>query len=80
MVMRDSKTMLSPLLDTVGAKNASRIWGFMSKFISLDQFLKTLRLAKVYPGVSVPKVKTLRLEHIGTASKVCISQVCFYFH
>lgn len=78
MVMRDSTNMLSPLLETVGSKNASRVWAYMSKFVALDRFLKTLPLAHVYPGVAVPKVESLPQDHLGTASKVCVSQVCFF--
>jgi hypothetical protein len=61
--------MLSPELEAVGPKNASRIWGFLSKFVILDRFLKTLGLGKLYPGLSVPREKR-SLEHLGTASKV----------
>ena len=78
VVMRDSKTILSPLLEGVGAKNASRVWAYMAKFVALDRFLKTLRLAQVFPGVAVPKVESLHHDHLGTASKVCVSQVCFF--
>jgi len=63
--------MLSPELEAVGPKNASRIWGFLSKFVILDRFLKTLGLAKLYPGLAVPREKC-SVEHLGTASKVDI--------
>lgn len=62
--------MLSPNLDEVGTKNAARIWGFMSKFVVLDRFAKTLGVRDVYPGPSVPRKKICSFEYIGTGSKV----------
>ena len=61
--------MLSPNMNIVGPKNASRIWGFLSKFVMLDRFCKTLGAAEVYPGISVPK-KMCSLDYLGTGFKV----------
>lgn len=55
----------------MGPKHAARIWSFMSKFIMLDRFAKTLGVATVYQGVLVPK-KTCSVEYIGTGSTVSI--------
>jgi hypothetical protein len=41
----------------------------MSKFAMLDRFSKTLGVAKLHPGISVPR-KPLSLDYFGTASKV----------
>jgi len=71
VLLRESEYMLSLDMDAVGPKNASRIWGFMSKFVMLDRFSKTLGVANVYPGVRVPK-RMCSLSYIGTASKVSI--------
>ena len=63
--------MLSRDLEAVGPKNASRIWGFMSKFLLLDRFMKTMGLTDRYPGISVPR-KISSMDYFGTASKVTI--------
>jgi hypothetical protein len=61
----------SSSLDKVGRKHAGRIWGFISKFVMLDRFGKTLGAAEVYPGLIFPK--TMRSDDFyGTASKVSI--------
>jgi hypothetical protein len=69
VVLREAEQILSPHLEAVGRKNASRIWGFMSKFAMLDRFGKTLGVAKLYPGIPVPK-KTCPSDYLGTGSKV----------
>jgi hypothetical protein len=61
--------MLSPHLEMVGAKNAGRIWGFISKFVMLDRFSEVLGAAEVYPGSPVPR-KTCSPEYLGTGVKV----------
>jgi hypothetical protein len=61
--------MLSANLDNVGRKYAARIWGYLSKFVMLDRFCKTLGAAGVYPSPPMPK-KTCSLDYLGTASKV----------
>jgi hypothetical protein len=68
-VLRDAEKILSPLSDAVGAKNAARIWGFMSKFVMLDRFSKTLGVADIYPGSLVSK-NVCSVEYLGTGSKV----------
>ena len=69
VVVREAERMLSPNLEAVGRKNASRIWGFMSKFIMLDRFSKTLGVAKLYPGIEVPKM-FCSPDYLGTGLKV----------
>jgi hypothetical protein len=64
--------MLSTELRAVGPKNASRIWGFMSKFVMLDRFIKALGAADAHAGFCVPRDACL-LQGIGTADKVSIS-------
>lgn len=71
--------MLSDNLDDVGRKHASRIWAFMSKFVMLDRFCRTLGAAKVYPGPPVPK-KMCSLDYMGTASKVRNVQLISSFY
>lgn len=61
--------MISDNLDALGSKHAGRIWGFMSKFVVLDRFCKSLGVARAYPGRKVPR-KPLPLDYFGTASKV----------
>jgi len=56
-------------MNSIGPKNASRIWGFMSKFVMLDRFAKTLGGAEAHPGISVPKTK-MQKDQLGSAAKV----------
>lgn len=79
VVLRDSERMLLPEMDAVGPKNASRIWGFMSKFVMLDRFLKTLGLAQMYVGHPVPR-KIFSRDYLGTASKVSFTTNFSFFY
>lgn len=72
IIMREAEEIFSPDCNTIGPKNASRIWGFISKFVMLDRFAKTLGAAEVHPGISVPK-KKMSLDYFGTASKASAS-------
>jgi hypothetical protein len=54
-----SGRILSGDLDAAGAKNASRIWGFMSKFVMLDRFLKALGLTANRSSQSVHRMTSL---------------------
>jgi hypothetical protein len=65
VLLRDAEHLLSSRFDKVGPKNALRIWAFVSKFIILDRFSKTLGGAEVLPGPPVPKVLCLP-DHIGS--------------
>lgn len=67
--MRDSEKILASEFDAVGPRNSARIWGFISKFVMLDRFMKTLDFAVEYPGSLVPRV-VHSPEYFGTASKV----------
>ena len=67
VVLQDSERILWSDLDAVGPKNAARIWGFISKFVMLDWFVKTLGLAEAYPAR-----KTRPLDYLGTAMKVTV--------
>jgi hypothetical protein len=69
VILREANHILSPNVHAVGRKNASRIWGFMSKFAMLDRFSKTLGVAKLHPGISVPR-KTHPKVYFGTGSRV----------
>lgn len=55
----------------VSGKNAVRIWGFISKFVMLDRFAKTLGVGQVYPGMPIPQ-KRWSGEDFAGASKVSI--------
>ena len=63
--------MHSPNSDEVeiGARNATQIWGLISKFIMLDRFSQTLGAAEVYPGLSFHKT-SCSIDYIGTGIKV----------
>jgi len=71
VILREEDKMLSDQLNAVGRKNASRIWCFISKFVMLDRFAKTLGAAVVYPGIHVAK-KICSQDYLGTGSKVSI--------
>jgi hypothetical protein len=67
VVLREANNILR--MDSVGAKDASRIWGFVSKFAMLDRFCKALGLAEECTLKPKPK-KCDTLEYFGTGSKV----------
>lgn len=66
--------MLSPDMDEVGPRNAARIWGFVSKFVMVDRFARTLFGAEFHPGLPVPR-RQCQDRHLGTGAKVSI---CFF--
>jgi hypothetical protein len=74
-ILREAEKMLSENLEDVGKKHASRIWGYMSKYVMLDRISKTLGAMSVYPGPLVPK-KLRSLNYFGTAAKV---RTCNFF-
>jgi hypothetical protein len=69
VLVRESGCVLSADVESAGARNASRIWGFMSKFVLLDRFLKALGLVVNCPGQAVPRSLSCP-DYFGTASKV----------
>ena len=71
-LVRDAEEILSPHPTSVSAKNASRIWAFMSKFVMLDHFAGALGVAEVHRGMSLLK-ESLSRDDFGGALKVCIS-------
>jgi len=80
VVLREAEKMHSLNMVDVGIKHAARIWGYMSKFVMLDRFSKTLGAAGVYPGPSMPR-KRWSLDYFGTASRVsAIRQICPTFN
>lgn len=69
VILRDAEKILSSHLDAVGRNSSSRIWGFLSKFVMLDRFSKTLGAADIYPGLRVPR-KICSTDYLGTGAKV----------
>lgn len=69
VLLREAEMILSPKWELVGSKNAGRIWGFISKFVMLDRFAKTLGAADMYPGIVVPR-KMCSNDYLGTGLKV----------
>jgi hypothetical protein len=67
--LNEAEKILSQDLEAVGPKSASRIWGFMSKFVMLDRFSKAFGAAAVHPGLSVPR-KMCSADFLGTGAKV----------
>lgn len=74
-VIRDADQMLSQNMEAVGARNASRIWGFVSKFVMLDRFAKTLFGTDFRPALVVPR-KICTENYLGTGAKVSL----YLFH
>jgi hypothetical protein len=71
ILLQDAERMLSTDLQMVGPKNAGRIWGFISKFVMLDRFCKTMGLAEMNPGRLVARnLEMFTVDHLGTGSKV----------
>jgi hypothetical protein len=58
-------------MDDVGPKNAARIWGFISKFIMFDRFVKALGIGEANPGVLIPR-KPCSDDYLGNGLKVSI--------
>jgi hypothetical protein len=71
VVLREAGKILSPNSDAVSRNIAGRIWGFVSKFVMLDRFCKTLGVAEAFPAPSVPK-RICNTDYFGTASRVII--------
>jgi hypothetical protein len=69
VLLRESEHMLSPSLDAVSARNAGRIWGYLSKFVMLDRFGKSLGVADLCPGIPTPK-KMCSEDYLGTGLRV----------
>jgi hypothetical protein len=61
--------MLSLPVEAVVAKNATRIWSFISKFVMVDRLSQVFGAADVHPGLPVAK-KTCSADYIGTGAKV----------
>jgi hypothetical protein len=72
IVLQEAEKMLSPHLEAVGAKNAGRIWGFISKFVMLDRFSEVLGVSEVNPGLPVPR-RMCSPDYLGTGAKVTYS-------
>lgn len=72
VVLRVADHILSPRVESVGRRDASRIWGFMSKFAMLDRFSKSLGVLEGYQGISRPR-QLCSSEYLGTGYKVNIS-------
>lgn len=75
-LLQEAEEILSPKLilspkSLVGPKSAARIWGFISKFVMLDRFMKALGIAEDHPGILVPRI-FCEDEYLGTGLKVSI--------
>jgi hypothetical protein len=69
LILQEADDMLSPHLEAVGAKNAGRIWAFISKFVMLDRLSAVLGAAEVHPGLPVLR-QACSPEYLGTGAKV----------
>jgi len=69
IVLREAEHILSDNVNAVTRNNASRIWGFMSKFAMLDRFSKTLDVDEQCRGVGFSR-KMCSPDYLGTGSKV----------
>lgn len=76
-VLHNAERMLSPGMEIVGRKNASRIWGFISKFVMVDRFARTKFGSEFLPAVPVPR-NFCSEESLGTAKKVSVYFLQFY--
>lgn len=83
IILRESKQMISAEMKIVGGKNASRIWGFLSKFIMVDRFGKTLGLADIQPNVVLERkvcgAKYLNTSAFRVSNSIKVSRL-FSFH
>jgi hypothetical protein len=78
VVLREADTMLSPKMGLIGPRNAGRVWGFISKFIMLNRFAKTLFGTDFPPGCCVPR-KVCTEDYLGSTTKVNIYFFPFRF-
>jgi hypothetical protein len=59
VLTHDTEKMFSDNSDALGRKHAGRIWSFMSKFVVLDRFCKTLGFLAIIQGVGYRKISSL---------------------
>ena len=71
VVLRECERILLPDHE-MAPKTASRIWGFISKFVILDRFVKTLGLGHER-AMKVPR-RMSSFANLGTALKVSNSR------
>jgi hypothetical protein len=83
--LRESEMVTSSKYEDKSSIITSRIWGFMSKFVMLDRFSKTLGYSENYPGSLVAR-SVCGSKYLGTAEKVRMlffliffSYLCFRF-
>lgn len=70
-LIRDAIKIFSADSSSVSGKNAVRIWAFISRFVMLDRFAKTLGVGQLHPGMTIPKKLSLG-DDFGGATKVRI--------
>ena len=70
-LLREAVKIFSPNSDEIGPKNAARIWGFFSKFVMLDRFVKALGIAEDHRGVLIPR-QLCEDDYLGKGLKVSI--------
>ena len=68
IVLRDTEILFSRNSDKVGPKNATQTWGFISKFVMVNRFIKALGVASIYPGLPMPR-KLCTPNHLGNGLK-----------
>lgn len=78
-LLEESERMFSADLKVVGPKNASKIWGFISKFVMLDRFMKAVGVADIHPGLCVLR-DARSPEHFGTANRVSMFLHTYIFY
>jgi hypothetical protein len=70
-LIRDANKIFTADSSSVSGKNAVRIWAFIARFVVLDRFAKTLGVAQLHPGTTMPKTVSFG-DDFGGATKVRI--------
>lgn len=69
VLLREAENIFTQNSELIGPKIASRIWGFISKFVMLDRFAITLFGTDFYPASPIPR-RLCNEDYIGTGAKV----------
>lgn len=68
-LLNDTEVIFREDVSTLGRNRASRVWGFISKFVMLDRFAKALGAAEIFTGSHCPRTES-PLKDIGRAADV----------
>ncbi len=68
-LLNDTEAIFREDTSTFGRNRASRVWGFISKFVMLDRFAQAFGAAEILPGSHRPR-SGFPLQDIGGTANV----------